>query len=241
MAAKKPDYSRVLGLSDLHYPYHHKDSFDFIDKVYDYYKPTYNFSVGDEGDYHDASYHDSDTGLWSADEEMEHTIKNIQKLESIIEQLDLARSNHGTMPYRKAKTAKLPRQVIKTEREMYEVGEGWQWHDRIIVPLPNKQKLIVRHQKVKNSKVAAQSEGMNYCQGHYHGTLDLQYYANEWGMYWGATIGCLIDDESLAFAYNKTDKERPCLGLIMILEGEPVLIPMRLDSKRRWTKKFLKL
>jgi hypothetical protein len=40
------------------------------------------------------------------------------------------------------------------------------------------------------------------------------------------TIGCLIDDASLAFAYNKNTLKRPIIGCGAILDGQPKLLPM---------------
>mgnify|MGYP001488392671 CR=1 FL=1 len=42
------DNSRILFISDLHIPYHHPDSFDFLRYLKDKYKPTRVISLGDE-------------------------------------------------------------------------------------------------------------------------------------------------------------------------------------------------
>jgi hypothetical protein len=48
-------------------------------------------------------------------------------------------------------------------------------------------------------------------------------------------IGCLIEDSTIAFAYNKLNLKRPVIGSAVILNGIPKLIPMILDKKNRWT------
>ena len=48
------------------------------------------------------------------------------------------------------------------------------------------------------------------------------------------TCGCLIDDETYAFMYNKTYIPRPALGIGLITDGVPELIPMILDENKRW-------
>ena len=50
-------------------------------------------------------------------------------------------------------------------------------------------------------------------------------------------VGCLIDDEELAFAYNKVNPFRPQLGVGMVIDGRPFLIPMVVDSKGNWDGK----
>ena len=51
-------------------------------------------------------------------------------------------------------------------------------------------------------------------------------------------VGCLIDDKALAFEYNKTTVGRPIIGCGIIIEGQPMLIPMILDKKGRWIKEL---
>jgi hypothetical protein len=51
-------------------------------------------------------------------------------------------------------------------------------------------------------------------------------------------VGCLIDDASMAFAYNKVFKERPVIGCGIVINGFPRLIPMALDKHGRWKGKL---
>ena len=43
---------RVLVISDLHFPYHHKDTFPFLSKLNKVYKPDTIVMIGDEMDWH---------------------------------------------------------------------------------------------------------------------------------------------------------------------------------------------
>jgi hypothetical protein len=52
-------------------------------------------------------------------------------------------------------------------------------------------------------------------------------------------VGCLIDDKSLAFSYNKLQMKRPIIGCGIILDGQPKLLPMILDKNGDWIKKIL--
>ena len=47
-------------------------------------------------------------------------------------------------------------------------------------------------------------------------------------------VGCLIDDHSLAFAYNKVNSARVILGCGIIINGQPKLLPMVLEKGGRW-------
>ena len=43
-----------------------------------------------------------------------------------------------------------------------------------------------------------------------------------------------LDDESLAFSYNKINPKRPLIGCGIILDGQPKLLPMVLEVGGRW-------
>jgi len=76
---------------------------------------------------------------------------------------------------------------------------------------------------------------MSAVSGHYHSLFKIDYWANPDQLYFGMNVGCSIDDKSLAFAYNKNTTKRPIVGHGLIWEGLPMLLPMILNKKGRWT------
>ena len=60
----------ILLIPDLHIPYHHPDSFAFLDAVKRKYKPTEVINLGDMEDNHAISFHESDADLFSAGDEL---------------------------------------------------------------------------------------------------------------------------------------------------------------------------
>ena len=77
-----------------------------------------------------------------------------------------------------------------------------------------------------------------YIQSHYHSRYELKFFSSPEALRWGATIGCLIDKDSLAFAYSRVNIKRPVLGTLIIIDGVPQLIPMVLKRGNRWNKKL---
>ena len=77
--------------------------------------------------------------------------------------------------------------------------------------------------------------GCKFGQGPHHGVFDICYLGTPYSLNWGMTVGCLIDDASLAFAYNKNTLKRPIIGCGAILDGQPKLLPMILEKGGRWT------
>jgi len=224
----KEDNSSILIISDMHIPYQHKDTLDFLSDLKAKYKPTRIICMGDELDKHSLSFHDSDPDLRSAGDELEASKLVISKLKKIFPKMDLLESNHGSLLYRKAKHHGIPRQYLKTYNEVLGVDENWKWHFDLIVNLPNGQPCYFHHGKSSDVLRLSQTMGMNAVQGHFHEKMSVQYWANPLGLYFGLQVGCLIDDESLAFSYNNVNLKRPLIGTAVIVDSVPILEAMKL-------------
>ena len=230
----KEDNSRILLISDMHIPYHHPDTLDFLQHLKDEYSPTRVICLGDELDKHALSYHDSDPDLKSAGDELRASLPVIQKLYKMFPKMDILESNHGSLVWRKAKTNGIPRHYIKSYNDVLEVGDGWKWHHDLTIELPNGNKCYFHHGKSSDVLKLSQQMGMNAVQGHYHNDFSAKYWANPNGLYWGFQIGCLIDDKSYAFSYNNVNIKRPIVGTGLIIDSNPILEPMLLGEGGRW-------
>jgi len=228
------DNSRVLLISDLHIPYHHPDSFAFLQYLKDKYKPTRVICLGDELDKHAMSYHDHDPDLYSAGHELKASLPFVVQLEKMFPRMEIIESNHGSLVWRKAKTNGIPRQYIKSYNDVLGVGPGWSWHFDLTIDLPNGQKVYIHHGKVSDVVKLSQQMGMNAIQGHYHEKYGVHFWGNPTGLYWGMQCGCLIDDEQYAFSYNNVNIKRPIIGTGLIIDSLPLLEPMVLSEGGRW-------
>lgn len=235
-AAVREDNSRILFISDLHIPYHHPDTFEFLQYLKDKYNPTRIICLGDELDKHGLSYHDHDPDLYSAGHELQASIPFVKKLEKMFPVMDIVESNHGSLVWRKAKTNGIPRHYIKSYRDVLGVGESWKWSYDLTVDLPNGQQCYVHHGKVNDVIKMSQSMGMCAVSGHFHERFKIEFWANPNGLYWGMQAGCLVDDKSYAMAYNNTNLRRPIIGTGLVIDSQPVLEPMVLNTEGRWVK-----
>jgi hypothetical protein len=80
---------------------------------------------------------------------------------------------------------------------------------------------------------------MSSVQGHYHEKFEIVFQGNGERLNFGMTVGCLIDDSSMAFHYNKVFAKRPIVGTGMIIDSQPILQPMVLKSNGRWNGRVL--
>lgn len=227
----------ILVIPDTHAPYHHPDTLEFLAAVAAKYRPDTVVHLGDEADKHAMSFHDSSPNLDSAGVELEKARVFMQSLERMFPVMRLCHSNHGSMHFRKAHAHGIPVQYLKTYREVFFPnggGERWEWQYAHILDLPNGQQVVFKHQPSGPVLGDAAHERMNVVAGHLHGKMSIEYAHNMTEQYWAAQGGCLIDSDSLAFAYGKESRYKPALGCMVILNGVPQIIPMQLDVAGGW-------
>ncbi len=236
MSKKKNE--RVLVISDMHIPYSHPDVLPFLKAIKKEYKPDRIICIGDEVDKHAMSFHDSDPDLPSAGDELKEAIEMLKPIYKLFPEVDLVDSNHGSMVYRKGKHHGIPRKYLRDYGEILDAPSGWVWHNDLKITLSDGSLCYFHHGLKKNGLQVAQQLGVNFIQGHFHNDFCIAYSSTPEKLLWNMTIGCLIDDKALAFAYNKTTLGRPIIGTGIIIEGQPVLLPMVLDKKGRWIGKL---
>lgn len=230
------EYARILVMPDWHSPYQHQDSLDFMRMVRDEYQPELVVNLGDEVDNHAMSFHDSDPDLMSAGDELAKSQKDIADLAKVFPKMLLCDSNHGSMKNRKAKAHGFPAAMIKGYRDVLFPnggGKGWKWAEnwRVRTALGD---VLFKHQPSGPILTDAAHNQCNEVVGHHHGKFQIEYAASSARLYWGMFAGCLIDKDSLAYAYGKHTLYKPILGCATITNGVPKLIPMLLNSAGRW-------
>jgi len=232
------NYSRILCISDQHMPYHHPDMFRFLAAVKRKYKPTFVLNGGDEVDAHALSFHDSDSDLPSAGDELVRATKYIKQLEKLFPSMTIIDSNHGSLALRRMKHHGVPIKYLATNHQIYGVSTKWQWVNDLTIKIPNGDTVYFCHGMVKNGIKLAAQRGTCVVQFHYHTEFRIDYIGNPNSLLWSMQSGCLIDRKSLAFAYDKLNLNRPIIGTTMIINSKPLLIPMKLDKSGRWTGKL---
>ncbi len=234
----KPNNKSILIISDLHCPYQHPDTVAFLKAVKAKYKPTRVILSGDEVDNHAISFHDSDPDLDSPGTELKKAIECLKPIYKLFPTAEVLESNHGSLVFRNALASGLSKKFFKSPKEILEAPKGWSWHFSISTNLPNGTSVYFHHSKGANAKKNSQAMGSSFVQGHHHESFEIQYWGNPNALLFGMTVGCLVDTDSLALAYNKNNLKRPVIGLAVIIDSIPQLIPMVLNSKSRWVGKL---
>lgn len=226
--------SRILVISDIHSPFMHPDTVRFLKSLKNKYKPDRIILTGDEVDGHAISFHEKDPDLFSPKDELALAIKRLRPIYKLFPVADVLESNHGSLVYRRGKFAGLSRSVFKSYREILEAPKKWAWHFDLTIRMSNGQSLYCHHGKSSKQGALSKTMGMCSLQGHYHESFHITYWANSLGIYWDMHVGSLVDRDSLAMAYAKNNLRKPIIGLAVILNGLPKLLPMVLKKNGRW-------
>ena len=227
------DNSCILVIPDTQAPFHHQDTLNFLSAISRKFKPTRIIQGGDMYDLHCFSDYDKNPDIPGTQEEMNLLREFVKDLGKIFPVLDILDSNHGNRIRRKANRAGLPTGFLKDEMAIIGAPVGWKLHKRLLIKRPVGDILFV-HNYSSNVLNSSKDLACSLVQFHYHSKYETHYWSNGERMFFATTSGCLIDDESPAFGYNKTQSKRPCLGALLIVEMMVLHIPMILDKKKRW-------
>lgn len=218
----------------MHEPYAHPDTIAFLKAVKKKYKPDKVVIGGDETDGHAISFHEHNPDLLSPGDELELAKQRLKPIFKLFPNADCLESNHGSLVYRKGVFHGIPRHVFKSYGEMLEAPKGWKWHADLTLKMSDGNLVYYCHGRQSNGLKLSQSMGMSTVQFHFHEKFEVQYWGNSIGLFWSVISGCMIDNDSLAFAYNKLNLKRPVIGCSIILNGHPKLLPMILKKNGRW-------
>jgi hypothetical protein len=222
----------------MHMPYCHSDLWKFLAAIKRKFNPDRVICLGDEVDYHALSFHDSDPDLDSAGPELEKAIRFLKPIYKLFPNVDVLESNHGSLVYRKALVAGIPRRALLNYRDTLEAPQGWRWHFDLRLKMSNGIDLYLHHGKSAKAAQMSVQEGCCTVEGHFHTKFHVTYWRNNSGLYWGMHCGYLADANSLAQAYAKSNMQKGIVGAAMILNGQPLLLPMILNKSGRWVKKL---
>lgn len=219
----------VLVISDTQAPFHHKKTISFLKKLKKKYKPNKVIHIGDLVDAYCLSAYLCNPDALSKVDELDKTRKFIKELGKVFPEMVVIRGNHDRRLQNAAKNAGMPSQVIKTWKEILEAPDGWEWKDEYL-----RKGVLYQHgdEKGAGGGLAAMNRakinGINTVAGHLHTNASIMYFANRSTLLWGMHVGALIDDKAIGFEYGKKNLKKSVISTGLVLDGNPVLIPMEL-------------
>jgi hypothetical protein len=224
----------VVVIPDLQVPFEHLDALKFVKEVHEVVCATKVVCIGDEVDQMALSRFDPDPEADGAGPELRKAIKRMRKWYEAFPEVKVATSNHTGRIQRSAFHAGIPEAYLKPVAEWMEAPEGWEWHDAIEI-----DGVRYEHGDAQGGMYAARNLAIRNRQstviGHHHSHGAVFYVANNHECIFGMNVGCLVDNDSIAFKYGRMSAFKPTLGCGVVIQGVPYFVPMLTKKNGRWT------
>lgn len=182
--------------------------------------------MGDLFDIHRASRHIPEPESWDVMEEIRRAKLLVRELARAFPTMKLCYGNHDLRYWKVAKTVGIPTDVIRNPNEIFDCPKTWTWAREYVI-----DGVLYFHgdgySGPQGALNAAINRRMSTVIGHIHSFGGVLYQNNGHSRIFGLNTGCLIDQDSPAFRYAETSKNKATLGCGIILEGvEAHFVPM---------------
>ncbi len=218
--------TRVLVIPDLHCPFQHPGAIKFLSQIAREFKPTKVVCTGDEIDSYGVSRFGRDPDAMGQGEELRRAVAALKPLYRLFPVVQVCESNHTWRPFKRAAEGQLPRAFLRSIGDVLEAPRGWTW-----APWHKIGGVLYCHGEGFSGAAGALKAARDYrCNtviGHLHAYAGVQYCAGRDSTVWGMNVGCLIDDNAVAFSYAKYFANRATLGCGIVEGGVPTFVPYR--------------
>jgi len=224
----KGDKKNVLVIGDTHEPFCKKGYLEFCREQQEKYNCGTVIHIGDLVDNHAVSYHQHDPDGKSPGEEYKLALSRCQEWYKVFPEVKICIGNHDALPFRKAYTAGLPKDWLKSYQEILNSPKTWEWD--FVHQIEN---VLYQHGTGLSGELAsincARENRQSTVIGHLHTVMNTRFLASHKDLIFGTSVGCGIDHEAYAFAYGKENTRKPVLACAVVLDGKlPINIPMNI-------------
>ncbi len=226
---------RVLVIPDMHCPFHHPDTLEFLMAAKGKFSPDRVICLGDETDQHVLGRWEPDPSGFSAMHEHLKALDALKPIYELFPVVGVCDSNHGERIFKRAYRAGIPQEFIKDYREFMDSPAGWSWAHKFEI-----DDVIYEHGEGVSGQLGAMKRAMSNGYrstviGHLHADAGILWQSSGDKIIFAMNAGCLIDVTAYAFAYGKHSARKPMIGVGIVDKGIPSFVPMQVDVKNRWT------
>jgi predicted phosphodiesterase len=228
VVSKNPyDKKNTLIIGDTHEPFTKDGYIDFCIDLQKQYNCGTIIHIGDLVDNHAVSYHDHDPDGRSPGDEYKLALERCEQWYKAFPNVKICIGNHDRLPFRKAFTAGLPKNWLKSYQEMFNSPNTWEWD--FVHKINN---VIFQHGTGLSGEMAsinaARENRYSTAIGHLHTVCNIRFLASSKDLIFGQSVGCGIDHAKYAFAYGRENTRKPVIaaGLILNNGSLPINIPM---------------
>lgn len=218
-----------LFIADMQIPFQHPDAVDYLQWLKDTFQPQRVFNVGDLVDYYNFSRYDRSPDAPSSRHELAKIRKTVKELGRIFPEMYIAYGNHDARLEKLVNKFNIPAECLRPINELIGAPPGWKWAERWNIQLPGSTEVMMVHDSGSSDVLkGVQSYGCSIVQGHYDTIAEIKYLSTRRELLFGMSVGSLIDKDAIAFHYNKLKVKRPIISSGLLINGQPMLVPMPL-------------
>lgn len=210
---------RVLIIGDTHLPSAHPSYLRFCRDLRDQHRCDTVVHIGDVLDFQSISFHAHHPELPAPLDEFELAYKALRPWIKAFPEVKVCRGNHDNRVIRLAESVNIPAKFIRDFSSVWD-SPGWDWQEEFIL-----DDVHYSHgdgcSGLHPAFTQMQRMLMSVCIGHTHTAAGIHWLANPTRRMFGLSVGCGIDEKSLAFAYGKFFKRRAIISAATIIDGIP--------------------
>lgn len=206
-------------IGDLHEPFADPRYFEFIKRLVKKYGITKAVFVGDEIDMHFSSYHETNPDGLGARDELRAAKEALKKWYDLFPEAVVCEGNHSTLAYRKATSAGLASDWLRSPNEVLGVP-NWRYMTEF-----ETNRFVVGHgDDGKNMQKKIMTWGKSYIQGHFHSESGVKYITED---IFAMQVGCGVDKNSYAFRYAGKGAKNFILSAGVLVDSVGYVVPMK--------------
>lgn len=223
---------RVGIIGDTHAPFTHPRYIDFVGDTFEAWDVGAVVHIGDVVDHHRLSFHDQDPSGHGAEDEADRAIAEVARWHAAFPGARVCVGNHDERHFRVARKAGMPDRYLKGYRDLWSTPT-WKWELSHEI-----DGVSYEHGTGASGKYPAITRAIarrrNIVIGHCHTVGGVSWHTNEISRIFGMSVGCGIDINTYAFAYQTVFAVRPILGCGIVIDGECAIFePMPLERYGR--------
>lgn len=226
--------SKVLTIGDVHEPVCHPGYRAFCSDLRDKHGTDTTVFIGDIADWQAISFHAHSPEMPGPKDEFDLAQQGINGWYKEFPKAKVCIGNHDERLIRLAASVNIPSKFLRDYPEIWKTPK-WDWkHDHVI------DEVYYYHGTGAGGIHPAYTTMMKMCMsvvmGHIHSAAGVKWRANPNARFFGLDVGCGIDQDALAFAYNRHNKARSILSAAVIIDGVPQHIIMQCGRKEKYHK-----
>jgi metallophosphoesterase superfamily enzyme len=216
----------ILIIPDPHLPFEHPKALAFVEEQIKRFQPDEIIFLGDISDQYAWSKYPKTAAALNASQELKELRSRLKQWVKLIPTCKVCIGNHDRRIAIKLDEASIPSEISITLHDLFQLPDTWIINDEFVV-----DNILFKHGDDLPGGRNATSNILNTMHqstvtGHLHSVASITWRNNGYNKIFSMVCGCLVDTDSYAAAYGKKFRDKPMVGVGVILDGTPIWLPL---------------